>query len=125
MKLYLIKQFSVTFITQTYLKLSDYCLISLEVSTTLHQTYNLLTCISDLFRKEPPVLYVTSIRALGRIRPTFNNVLISRTKLIHKSYDTGRVFCSFRRKVMIPSGSELYILDLSQNQHGYGSPSRR
>ena len=65
MKLYLIKQFSVTFITQTYLKLSDYCLISLEVSTTLHQTYNLLTCISDLFRKEPPVLYVTSTETMS------------------------------------------------------------
>ena len=60
---------------------------------------------------------VTSFRATGRIRPTFKNSLIAGTKLLHKSYQSGQVFCSFRRKVMTPSGSELYMLDLSQNQH--------
>ena len=65
MKLNLIKQFRVTFTTQTYLKLSNYCLISLEVSTTVHQTYNFLTCISDLFRKELRVLYVTSTETMS------------------------------------------------------------
>ena len=61
---------------------------------------------------------VTSFRAWGRLRPLFNNnSLVAGTKLLHKSYQSGQVFCSFRRKVMTPNGSELYMLDLSQNQH--------
>ena len=51
---------------------------------------------------------------MGRIRPTFKNNLIAGTKLLYKSYQSGKVFCSFRRKV---DGSEIYMLDLSQNQH--------
>lgn len=61
---------------------------------------------------------VTSFRALGRFRPTFNsNSLVAGTELLYKSYQSGQLFCSFRRKVVTPSGSELYMLDLSQNQH--------
>ena len=61
---------------------------------------------------------VTSFRATGRIRPTFNNNgLVTGTKLLYKSYQSGQVFCSFRRKVMTPSGSEMYMLNLLQNQH--------
>ena len=60
---------------------------------------------------------VTSFRAAGRIPPTYKNSLIAGTKLLYKSYQSGQVFCSFRRKVMAPSGSEMYMLDLSQNQH--------
>ena len=54
---------------------------------------------------------------MGRIRPTFKNNLIAGTKLLYKSYQSDKLFCSFRRKVMTPNGSELYMLDLSQNQH--------
>ena len=46
-----------------------------------------------------------------------NISLITGTKLLYKSYQSGQVFCSFRRKVMTPSGSEMYMLDLLQNQH--------
>ena len=61
---------------------------------------------------------VTSFRATERMRPTFNNNgLIAGTKLLYKSYQSGQLFCSFRRRVVTPSGSELYMLDLSQNQH--------
>ena len=60
---------------------------------------------------------IAGFRALGQFRPTFNNVLISGTKLLQNSYQSGRVFCSFRRKVLIPSGIELYMLEISQNQH--------
>ena len=113
MKLYLIKQFSVTFITQTYLKLSNYCLISLEVSTILHQTYNFLlfAFLIYLGRNHRYCMLQVWKRSEGF------NVLISGTKLLQKSYQSGRVFCSFRRKVMILSRSQLYMLDLSQNQH--------
>ena len=54
---------------------------------------------------------------MGRIRPKFKNSLVAGTKLLYKSYQSNKVFCSFRRKVVSPSGSELYMLDLSQNQH--------
>ena len=54
---------------------------------------------------------------MGRFRPIFKNSLVAGTKLLYKSYQSNKVFCSFRRKVMTPSGSELYMHDLSQNQH--------
>ena len=61
---------------------------------------------------------VTSFRALGRFRPTFNsNSLVAGTELLYKSYQSGQLFCSFRRKVVTPNGSDFYMLDLSQNQH--------
>ena len=60
---------------------------------------------------------VTSFRALERFRPLFNKGLVAGTKLLYKSYQNGQVFCSFRRRVITPSGSEFYMLDLSQNQH--------
>ena len=37
--------------------------------------------------------------------------------LLYKSYGNGVVHCSFRRKVVVPRGSEFYMLDLSQNQY--------
>ena len=54
---------------------------------------------------------------MGRVRPKFKNSLVAGTKLLYKSYQSNKIFCSFRRKVVSPSGSELYMLDLSQNQH--------
>ena len=61
---------------------------------------------------------VVSFRATGQIRPMLKNIsLIAGTKLLYKSYQSGQVFCSFRRKVMTPSGSEMYMLNLLQNQH--------
>lgn len=61
---------------------------------------------------------VTSFKATGRFRPTFNNNgLVAGTRLLYKSYQSGQAFCSFRRKVMTPNGSETYMLDLTQNQH--------
>ena len=81
MKLYLIKQFSVTFITQTYLKLSNYCLISLEVSTILHQTYNFLlfAFLIYLGRNHRYCMLQVWKRSEGF------NVLISGTKLLDLS----------------------------------------
>ena len=60
---------------------------------------------------------VTSFRATGPIRPSFKDNLVAGTNLLYKSYHSDKVFCSFRRKIMTPDGSETYMLDLSQNQH--------
>ena len=59
---------------------------------------------------------ISSFRVFARIPPLLNKGLIAGTTLLYKSYESGRVFCSFRRKVITPRGSELFMLDLSQNQ---------
>ena len=37
--------------------------------------------------------------------------------LRYNSYENGMLHCSFRRSIMVPRGSEMYMLDLSQNQY--------
>ena len=59
---------------------------------------------------------ISSFRVFARIPPLLNKGLIPGTTLLYKSYESGQVFCSFRRKVITPRGSELFMLDLSQNQ---------
>ena len=60
---------------------------------------------------------VTSFRANGRTRPILNGNLTEGSMLLYKSYGNGVVHCSFRRSVVVPRGSEFYMLDLSQNQY--------
>ena len=59
---------------------------------------------------------ISSFRVFARIPPLLNKGLIAGTTLLYKSYESGQVFCSFRRKVITPRGSELFMLDLSQNR---------
>ena len=60
---------------------------------------------------------VTSCMSTGRIRPTLKGNLTEGTILQYKSYANGMLHCSFRRSVMVPQGSEMYMLNLSENQH--------
>ena len=60
---------------------------------------------------------VTSFLANRRVRPTLKGNLTEGTVLQYKSYGNGMLHCSFRRSVMVPQGSELYMLDLSENQY--------
>ena len=60
---------------------------------------------------------VTSFLANGRVRPTLKGNLTEGTMLQYKSYGNGMLHCSFRRSVIVPQDSELYMLDLSENQY--------
>ena len=60
---------------------------------------------------------VTSFLANARVRPTLKGNLAEGTMLQYKSYGNGMLHCSFRRSVTVPQGSELYMLDLSENQY--------
>ena len=60
---------------------------------------------------------VTSFLANGRVRPTLKGSLTEGTMLQYKSYGNGMLHCGFRRSVTVPQGSELYMLDLSENQY--------
>ena len=60
---------------------------------------------------------VTSFMSTGRRRPALKGNLTDGTMLQYKSYGNGMLHCSFRRSVMVPQGSEMYMLDLSENQH--------
>ena len=62
-------------------------------------------------------IMVTSFKSFARIRPTLKGNLTEGTKLQYKSYGNGMLHCSFRRSVVLPQGSELYMLDLSENQY--------
>ena len=60
---------------------------------------------------------VTSFKSFARARPTLKGNLTEGTVLQYKSYGNGMLHCSFRRSVMVPQGSEMYMLNLSENQH--------
>ena len=60
---------------------------------------------------------VTSFMSAGRRRPALKSNLTEGTMLQYKSYENGMLHCSFRRSVMVPQGSEMYMLNLSENQH--------
>ena len=60
---------------------------------------------------------VTSFMSAGRERPALKGNLTEGTMLQYKSYGNGMLHCSFRRRVTVPQGSEMYMLDLSENQH--------
>ena len=60
---------------------------------------------------------VTSFLANGKVRPTLKGNLTEGTMLQYKSYGNGMLHCSFRRSVMVPEGSEMYMLNLSENQY--------
>ena len=60
---------------------------------------------------------VTSFTSFARIRPTLKGNLTEGTMLQYKSYGNGTLHCSFRRSLMVPQGSQLYMLDLSEDQH--------
>ena len=60
---------------------------------------------------------VTSFLANAKVHPTLKGNLTEGTMLQYKSYGNGMLHCSFRRSVMVPQVSELYMLDLSQKQY--------
>ena len=62
-------------------------------------------------------IVVTSFNSFGRARPTLKGNLTEGTMLQYKSYGNGMLHCSFRRSVMVPQGSEMYMLNLTENQH--------
>ena len=62
-------------------------------------------------------IVVTSFNSFARARPTLKGNLTEGTMLQYKSYGNGMLHCSFRRSVMVPQGSEMYMLNLTENQH--------
>ena len=60
---------------------------------------------------------VTSFMSAGTERPTLKGNLTEGTMLQYKSYGNGMLHCSFRRSVMVPQVSEMYMHDLSENQY--------
>ena len=60
---------------------------------------------------------VTSFMSATQGRPALKGNLTKGTMLQYKSYGNGMLHCSFRRRVTVPQGSEMYMLDLSENQY--------
>ena len=59
---------------------------------------------------------VTSFMSARKERPALKGNLTEGTMLRYKSYGNGMLHCSFRRRVTVPQSSEMYMLDLSENQ---------
>lgn len=60
---------------------------------------------------------VTSFMATGASRPTLKGDLAMGNMKIAASYENGVLRCSFRRTITVPSGSEMWMVDLSQPQY--------
>ena len=60
---------------------------------------------------------VVSFQAPRRVLPNLKEDLAVGTMLLHSSYTSGRLYCSFRRKVSVSPENSNYTLDLSENQY--------
>ena len=60
---------------------------------------------------------VVSFQALERVTPNLKEDVANGTMVLHSSYTSGRLYCSFRRKVPVSTEKSSYVLDLSQNQY--------
>ena len=60
---------------------------------------------------------VVSFQALRRALPNLKEDVAVGTMLLYSSYTSGRLYCSFRRKLAVSTVNSNYTLDLSQNQY--------
>lgn len=60
---------------------------------------------------------VVSFQAMGRALPNLKEDLAVGTMLLYSSYTSGRLHCSFRRKLAVSLENSKYTLDVSQNQY--------
>ena len=60
---------------------------------------------------------VVSFRAPGRALPKLKENVAVGTTVLHSSYTSGRLYCSFRRRLAVSTENSNYTLDLSQNQY--------
>ena len=58
-----------------------------------------------------------SFQAIGRFFPNLKTTVAVGTTVLYSSYTSGRLHCSFRRKLTVPFESLSYMLDLNQNQY--------
>ena len=60
---------------------------------------------------------VVSFQAPARASPNLKTDLAVGTTVLYSAYTSGRLYCSFRRKVAVSSENSKYTLDLSQDQY--------
>lgn len=60
---------------------------------------------------------VVSFQAPRKDTPNLKEDVANGTMVLHSSYTSGRLYCSFRRKVAVSTENSNYTLDLSQNQY--------
>ena len=60
---------------------------------------------------------VVSFQAMGKKLPNLKQDLAVGTMLLYSSYTSGRLYCSFRRKLAVSPENSKYTLDLSENQY--------
>ena len=69
-------------------------------------------CIKD----NNNIVKVQSYMATGDARPQMKD-LVTGTNATNTTYMNNKLYCSYRRKLTVPSGSENYMLDLSTNSY--------
>lgn len=60
---------------------------------------------------------VVSFKAPRKELPNLKEDVAVGTMVLYSSYTSGRLYCSFRRKLAVPTENSNYTLDLSQNQY--------
>ena len=69
-------------------------------------------CIKD----NNDMVKVQSYMATGNSRPQMVDV-VAGTNVTNTTYMNGKLYCSYRRKLTVPSGSEDYMLDLTIDRY--------